>query len=119
MISKSTISSSHIPSAFNGFRIAQVSDLHNAVFGKDNAELLQALSECEPNIIVITGDLVDAEHTDIDIALEIVLLLIIKAELHQTVQIIKISKRTINVGIKVFLGNLFFMMSSVLFILLL
>lgn len=70
MISKSTISSSHIPSAFNGFRIAQVSDLHNAVFGKDNAELLQALSECEPNIIVITGDLVDAEHTDIDIALD-------------------------------------------------
>lgn len=50
--------------------IAQVSDLHNAVFGKDNAELLQALSECEPNIIVITGDLVDAEHTDIDIALD-------------------------------------------------
>ena len=70
MISKSTISSSHIPSAFNGFRIAQVSELHNAVFGKDNAELLQALSECEPNIIVITGDLVDAEHTDIDIALD-------------------------------------------------
>lgn len=70
MISKSTISSSHIPSAFNGFRIAQVSDLHNTVFGKNNAELLQALSECEPNIIVITGDLVDAEHTEIDIALD-------------------------------------------------
>ncbi len=70
MISKSTVSSSHIPSAFNGFRIAQVSDLYNAVFGKDNAELLQALSECEPNIIVITGDLVDVEYTDIDIALD-------------------------------------------------
>lgn len=70
MISTTTVSSSYIPSAFNGFRIAQVSDLHNAVLGKDNAELLQALSECEPNIIVITGDLVDAEHTDIDIALD-------------------------------------------------
>lgn len=31
---------------------------------------LQILSECEPNIIVITGDLVDAEHTDIDVALD-------------------------------------------------
>lgn len=70
MISMTTVSSSRIPSAFNGFRIAQVSDLHNVVFGKDNAELLQVLSECEPNIIVITGDLVDAEHTDIDIALD-------------------------------------------------
>lgn len=65
-----TVSSSRILSAFNGFRIAQISDLHNAEFGKDNAELLQALSECEPNIIVITGDLVDVEHTDIDIALD-------------------------------------------------
>lgn len=36
--------------AFNGFRIAQVSELHNAVFGEDNAELLQILSECEPNV---------------------------------------------------------------------
>ena len=69
MISITTVSSSRIPSAFDGFQIAQVSDLHNAVFGEDNAELLQILSECEPNIIVITGDLVDAEHTDIDVAL--------------------------------------------------
>lgn len=69
MISTTTVSSSRIPSVFDGFRITQVSDLHNAVFGKDNAELLQALSECEPNIIVITGDLVDVKHTNIDIAL--------------------------------------------------
>ncbi len=70
MLSMTNVSSSRIPPAFNGFRIAQISDLHNAEFGKDNAELLQALSECEPNIIVITGDLVDVEHTDIDIALD-------------------------------------------------
>lgn len=69
MISTTTVSSSRIPSVFDGFRITQVSDLHNAVFGKDNAELLQALSECEPNIIVMTGDLVDVKHTNIDIAL--------------------------------------------------
>ena len=60
MLSTVTVSSNRIPAAFNGFRIAQISDLHNAVFGEDNAELLQILSECEPNIIVITGDLVDA-----------------------------------------------------------
>ena len=70
MVSTVTVSSKRIPTAFNDFRIAQVSDLHNAVFGEDNAELLQILLECEPNIIVITGDLVDAEHTDIDVALD-------------------------------------------------
>lgn len=72
MVSTVTVSSNRIPTAFNGFLIAQVSDLHNAVFGENNAELLQILSECKPNIIVVTGDLVDAEHTDIDVALDFV-----------------------------------------------
>ena len=51
------------------FRIAQVSDLHNAEFGENNAELLKLLSESKPDIIVITGDLIDASHTDAGIAL--------------------------------------------------
>ena len=63
------ISSSRIPAAFSGFRIAQVSDLHNAEFGKNNAELLKLLSESRPDIIAITGDLIDANHTDVGIAL--------------------------------------------------
>lgn len=72
MVSTVTISSNRIPSAFSGFRIAQVSDLHNAEFGKNNTELLQMLSENKPDIIVITGDLVDSQHTNIDIALDFV-----------------------------------------------
>lgn len=68
-VSEFTISNSRIPSAFSGFRIAQVSDLHNAEFGRNNATLLRMLSENEPDIIVITGDMVDFSHTDIDIAL--------------------------------------------------
>ena len=69
MVNEIIISSGHIPSVFSSFRIAQVSDLHNAEFGEDNEKLLQMLSECDPDIIVITGDLVDANHTDIDVAL--------------------------------------------------
>lgn len=68
-VNEITIVSSRIPSAFSGFRIAQVSDLHNMEFGEGNATLLKMLSECDPDIIVITGDLVDANHTDIDVAL--------------------------------------------------
>ena len=64
-----TISGSRIPPAFSGFRIAQVSDLHNAEFGEGNATLLRMLAESKPDIIVITGDLVDSSHTDIDTAL--------------------------------------------------
>ena len=63
------ISSSRIPATFSGFQIAQVSDLHNAEFGENNAELLKLLSESRPDIIAITGDLIDANHTDVGIAL--------------------------------------------------
>ena len=63
------ISSSRIPATFSGFQIAQVSDLHNAEFGENNAELLKLLSESRPDIIVITGDLIDVNHTDVGIAL--------------------------------------------------
>ena len=69
-VSNIKISSSRIHPTFSGFRIAQVSDLHNTEFGKDNKKLLELLSENKPDIIVITGDLVDAEHTDIEVALD-------------------------------------------------
>ena len=70
MMSTVTISGSRIPSEFSGFRIVQVSDLHNAEFGEGNTILLQKISGAKPDIIAITGDLVDARHTDIDIALD-------------------------------------------------
>ncbi|MCH5344916.1 MAG: metallophosphoesterase [Acetatifactor sp.] len=69
MVNEITVSSDRVPPAFSGFRIAQVSDLHNAEFGEDNIALLTMISECDPDIIVITGDLVDSSRTDIDIAL--------------------------------------------------
>ncbi len=68
MVSEISISADRLPDSFSGFRIAQVSDLHNAEFSEDNATLLQMLSESQPDIIVITGDLIDAQHTDIGIA---------------------------------------------------
>ena len=69
MVSEISVSSDRLPASFSGFRIALVSDLHNAEFGEDNALLLQKLSECQPDIIVITGDLIDSQHTDTEVAL--------------------------------------------------
>ena len=67
------IQSDRIPDAFNGFRIAQVSDLHNAEFGEGNEILIELLSQTDPDIIVLTGDLIDSRQTDIEIALEFAL----------------------------------------------
>lgn len=64
------ITSSRIPSGFTGFRIAQVSDLHNAQFGKNNSKLMKLLSSTDPDMIVITGDLIDSHDTDLEIALD-------------------------------------------------
>ena len=69
MVNSITVSGDQMPSEFSGFRIAQVSDLHNAEFGEENSLLLNSLSESKPDMIAITGDLVDAQHTNIDVAL--------------------------------------------------
>jgi len=64
------IMSDKIPDAFTGFRIAQVSDLHNKYFGEGYGQLLTLLSQINPDIIVVTGDLIDSRETDLDVALE-------------------------------------------------
>lgn len=51
MVSTVNISSDRIPSTFSNFQIAQVSDLHNAEFGESNTELIELLSEHEPDIM--------------------------------------------------------------------
>ena len=58
-----------LPDAFDGYRIAQVSDLHNAEFGGGNQRLLDMLREAEPDMIAITGDLIDSRKTNFAVAL--------------------------------------------------
>ena len=64
-----TIRSPELPDVFDGYRIAQVSDLHNAEFGDRNQRLLEMLREAEPDMIAITGDLIDSRKTNIAVAL--------------------------------------------------
>ena len=67
-----TISSSKLPQSFDGYRIAHVSDLHNAEMGKDNEKLLAMLRGADPDMIAITGDLIDSRNTDIEVALQFI-----------------------------------------------
>lgn len=72
VVSNITYSNSKIPSAFNGYKILQVSDLHNAEFGKNQTTLIKKTKEINPDIIFITGDLIDSYSTNIDISMEYV-----------------------------------------------
>ncbi len=65
-------SSEKIPSEFNGYTIVQISDLHNKEFGKDQKRLLKKIKKASPDIIVVTGDLIDRRKYDLDIAMEFV-----------------------------------------------
>lgn len=67
-----TVTDMKLPEAFSGYRIAHVSDLHNATIGKGNRRLLSAIRDAEPDSIVITGDLIDSRRTDMDVAFDFV-----------------------------------------------
>lgn len=64
-----TITSPKLSNEFDGFRIAQVSDLHNTEIGDGNEKLLKMIDDTKPDIIVLTGDIIDSRKTDIEIAL--------------------------------------------------
>ena len=55
--------SSSVPEELDGYRIVQISDLHNQIFGIDQKGLLKRIKEQKPDIIVVTGDVVDSRHT--------------------------------------------------------
>lgn len=71
-ITESDYSNSKIPVEFDGFTIAQVSDLHNKSFGKDQKYILSKLKDVTPDMIIITGDIIDRRKYDLDIALAFV-----------------------------------------------
>ena len=60
------ITSENLPTEFNGYKIAQISDFHNK---KKYESILEKLKEAAPNIIVITGDFIDSRKTKTEISL--------------------------------------------------
>lgn len=67
-----TVQSEGIPQNFDGYRIAHISDFHNVEIGEDNEKLISIIKEAEPDIIAITGDIVDWRTTDIEITKDFV-----------------------------------------------
>lgn len=69
-ITKYAVADKNIPKPFDGFLIVQLSDFHNTRSKAVREQILSALLESEPDIIVITGDFIDYYRTDTDISLE-------------------------------------------------
>ena len=60
------VEDSKIPKSFDNFSIIQISDLHDAEFGKNQKNLIERVKEIDPDIIVITGDFIDFSRYNIE-----------------------------------------------------
>lgn len=65
-VSRYVWSSPELPIPFDGYRILQLSDLHQKTFGRGNRRLLMRVEEERPDLIVITGDVIFRYKPDID-----------------------------------------------------
>jgi len=62
-----------VPKELDGYVIVQVSDLQNKTFGQNHDRILQEIKESHPDIIVITGDLLDRNKTkDLEAAISFI-----------------------------------------------
>lgn len=62
-----TVTEDDLPDAFDGYRIAHVSDLHNSGLW---SKAIERLIEAQPDVICITGDIADSRAMDIQTALD-------------------------------------------------
>lgn len=71
-VSNYTIKSARLPADFNNYKIVHISDFHNTTSKKLTADLIQEIKNCKPNLIALTGDLIDAKKIDIETAISFI-----------------------------------------------
>jgi predicted MPP superfamily phosphohydrolase len=59
---KITVNSEKLPEEFQGYKIVQISDLHSKSFGNNQKVLISKIKKVQPDIIVVTGDIVDQKR---------------------------------------------------------
>lgn len=69
VISNFDYNKSKLPTEFNNFKIVHISDLHNKVFGDEQDKLIGKVEDLSPDIIVITGDLIDRRRYNLEKAM--------------------------------------------------
>ncbi len=64
--------SNKIGENFEGFTIVQISDLHGKSIGDNHSKMMSAIKELQPDIIVVTGDVVDRRRWNFDSAISFI-----------------------------------------------
>lgn len=71
-VSSFDITSNRIPKSFDGLVIVQLSDLHDAEFGEGQMKLAEKVKGLQPDLILLTGDLIDSNRYDLGQSLHLV-----------------------------------------------
>ena len=70
-VRKTTLKFDKLPQNFDNFKIAQVSDVHCDRIGYSDLSFIKKIKDFNPDMIVITGDILDSYNNDMDIAYNI------------------------------------------------
>ena len=57
-----TVQSDRLPAEFNHYKILQIADLHGKSFGRKQKYLLKKVDTLQPDVILMTGDLIDSRR---------------------------------------------------------
>ena len=69
-VTKYVVENKKVTKEFDGYNIVQISDLHSKLFGENNKKLIQKIKSLNPDIVVVTGDLIDGENNNYNVALD-------------------------------------------------
>lgn len=70
-VSRHTVRVHQLPPNFSGFTICHLTDLHSREYGPGNRELLKIIEAEEPDLIAMTGDMVDWRKCNLSVCLDL------------------------------------------------
>lgn len=71
-LSKYKIILNQLPQQMNGMKVVHISDLHDAKFGENQERLIEQVKTEKPDLIVVTGDLIDRHNYELERSLDAV-----------------------------------------------
>lgn len=67
-VREQTVETGELPQGFDGFKIAQISDLHTGTWGSDTtfvSQLVDSINALHPDLIAFTGDIVNSQSHEL------------------------------------------------------
>lgn len=64
-VTRYIVKNNKIPESFDGLKIVHISDVHSKIFGKNNYKFFEKINEINPDMIFMTGDIIDDSEKNI------------------------------------------------------